>query len=150
VVEHDSVGTALGDGLAELLFRPVDAVQAVERPPEAVQIGAVLRVEGHGLLQEAEGLLEMHAPVGVHVAEVVQDGRGIGLHGQRLAEDGLRLVVLLLALQHGAEVEERAKVLGLEGARLAQRGLRVRIPLGLLVEVGHLDQRLDACAGPVP
>ena len=66
-------------------------------PAQAVEVGAVLGVEGHGLLDELQRLVHPHAAVGVHVAQVVEDGRGVGLDGERLAEDGLRVVAALLA-----------------------------------------------------
>ena len=83
--------TALAPGLLTARRRNCSALstrsEPEQGPAQAVEVGAVLRVEGDRPLDELQGLVHPHAAVGVHVAEVVEDGGGVRLDAERLAED---------------------------------------------------------------
>src|SRR6185503_1889920 len=119
MVEDDRIARIALERAADGLLGRVQPVQAIERPAEAVLVGRALRLDRDRLLDERVGLFHADVAVGVHVAQVVQHRRGLGLDLQGLAEDALGRVVLLLPLEHGAELEERPEALGVGRQGLA-------------------------------
>src|SRR5512143_3273694 len=142
VVEHDRVVAVLVERPVHRLLGGLEPVEAVERPAQAVLVGAALRVELDRLLHERERLLHPHVAVGVHVAEVVQDRRRVRLDREGLPEDGLGVVVPLLPLENRPQLEERREALLVDRERLAQRLLRLRVAPRPPVVVGHAAEDL--------
>src|SRR5437867_444904 len=85
LVDGRVAGDPMG-GLFQVKFRQVQPVHLEICPAEAVEVGAVIRLELQGLLNVFHGLIQAHAAVGEHVAEVVR-GRGVqGIRGQDFLE----------------------------------------------------------------
>ena len=67
------------DGLAQVLFRHIVVAQLEVGPAQRIQIGAILRIELHGLLDVSQGFFEADATVGQHVAQIVQGDGVVGM-----------------------------------------------------------------------
>ena len=92
-------------GTHQVNLRLLDAVQFEIDPTQAIQIGAVIGIQGHRLLDQVQRLVQVDAHVGPHVSEVVQGGCMLWIQGDHLPESLGRLVVFLPALLQGPQQE---------------------------------------------
>ena len=106
---HGVVGRLLG-GAAQQRLGLVDLVLLEQRPAEAVEIRAVVRVDRQRALDQRDGFVEPVAALGQHVAEVIQRRRVQRIARQRLAERQFGARVVLALLEQRAALKRHADV----------------------------------------
>ncbi len=141
VVLDDRVSGQLLGGRAEIRLGQVELVQLEVRPAEAVEIRAVVGIEGDGPLDERHGLVEAAAPLDEGVAEVVEGRAVIGVPRDDLAEDALGVGVQGLPLEHGAVLEQHPHVVGEARHGVLQHARRLGVPVRGRVVLGQVLRR---------
>ena len=132
--------------LCRVLFGRAVLAELEVDPAEGVEEGSVLRVELDSLLDHLEGLGQVDATIGEHVAEVVEDRRIHGarwIDGQGLAVLCFRLVVLLVVVIDGGALQvDVAVIVGSQRERvgLVEIGLRFGGTVDAQIDVRDGDE----------
>src|SRR5713226_61729 len=132
---HGPLELAQGVGVAALL---------VERPAQAVDEIAVLRLDRQRLLDELDGLGKVRALLGVHVADVVVGLGVLGVERQDLPELTDGVVEALLLLEDHAQLEVQVLLLVVERQPLVQRRDGAVVLIGALVRRAQIEEELGA------
>src|ERR1039458_2458727 len=114
-------------------------------PAQTVQVGAVIRLQIDGFLDELIGFIQPEVAVRQCVSQIVQRSGMLRVEGQHFAEGGFGLVVLLHALEHGAAHEKDALFVFVGGGEffgLIQGLAHVLEAFALFVNLGRRQERL--------
>src|ERR1035438_2936742 len=114
-------------------------------PAQTVQVGAVIRLQIAGFLDELIGFIQPEVAVRQCVSQIVQRSGMLRVEGQHFAEGAFGLVVLLHALEHGAAHEKDALFVFVGGGEffgLIQGLAHVLEAFALFVNLGRRQERL--------
>ena len=104
---NGSVGLVALDGLTQILLGLLELAKLEVRPAQRIQVSAVHGFDVHGLANQLERLRQANPLVGQHVSQIIERCGTVRFQVQRLAEELLGGVQMLLPLGQRALQEQQ-------------------------------------------
>ena len=120
VLLHGRIRTHMRGRFVEVIFGEIILAQLEIRPAYGIQVRRIVRLKRERLFNQVERLFQLHAAIGVHIAQVIQGGSSLRIgrrsHGQHFLEfDFSRVKVLLTLVKVAAQEQHVRLVIGLSG-----------------------------------